>query len=437
VLDSKEYYNLVYEKYGAEWNEIIFKNTEKQVPLVGEPKLEESKMIYNERFSAANMGGFCEAINYTINCDGSCGSNACDGFACSTGQCIQTSVSYVYCGGIGDNLEADPLHISTGGAPSGGGGNDYSGIYIPNPYDGEADLNNPEFVLATQVAAFTRTLSASNPAIKNVLNNNFWLFPNIVNFIRNNGGMTQINTSAVTFALTSYIYVSNTDFSQFTSIEANQFKSNIFIHLLNNPTIENQNLVIQIRNSSLNNTIFSLSPFFKYPENSNYSTLYPNFTILVKEYIPSLKSEEILINTIHNLTSVSNTQIIDGLEWGDGPEIHISDLGNDPSGNPYYGKFNKNEPNKIYIDIDLVNQLELISNNPNPTQNELKLIGDLNAMIVFSVCLHEYVHYNDFAFDASMQDTQDIELGLLFEELFLGGFYDFNQEGNVIFIKKN
>ncbi|NNT71187.1 hypothetical protein HKT18_03060 [Flavobacterium sp. IMCC34852] len=28
VLEDKEYYNLVYEKYGDEWNEIIFKNRE-------------------------------------------------------------------------------------------------------------------------------------------------------------------------------------------------------------------------------------------------------------------------------------------------------------------------------------------------------------------------------------------------------------------------
>ena len=256
ILESKEYYNLVYEKYEAEWNEVIFKNTQKENPAIEEPKLEQSKMIYNERFSEYNLAGFCEAINYTVHCNGSCGLNAlgqpnpCDGLGCSTGECIQTTVSYIYCGGIGDNIEADPLSLSTGGATYNGGGTIYSGIYIPNPYDGEADLNNPEFVLAVQVAAFTRTLSSSNPAIKTLLENNFWLFPNVLEYIRNNGGLTQTNTATVTSCLINYnSFQQNLYLNNYSDILINQFKYWAFYSFLhNNYQNLNYQKILQIKN---------------------------------------------------------------------------------------------------------------------------------------------------------------------------------------------
>jgi Metallopeptidase toxin 3 len=222
------------------------------------------------------------------------------------------------------------------------------------------------------------------------------------------------------------------------SDQTDEIQIPIDTYLINNSfTLESKNFIKEIINSGLNQTLICVSPFFKYPLGSNYSELYPNFTILVKDYLPLLKSETRLTTTINKLTNVSILQIMKDLTWGNGPEIHITDLGNDPMGKPYYGKFNKNEPDRIYIDIDLVNQLETISNNPNPTSSETQLIGNLNSMIVFSVCLHEYVHFSDFAFDGSMQDNENLELGLLFEELFQGGYYDFNEEGGIVFIRKN
>lgn len=292
LLDSKEYYNLVYEKYGEEWNEIIFKNTEKTEQIQGEPILEESKMVYNERFSSVNMAGFCQAVNYEVHCNGSCGSGPCDGFNCSTGECIQTSISYVYCGGIiGDNLDANPLHVSTGGAPISGGGTDYSGIYIPNPYDGEADLNNPDFVLATQVAAFTRTLSNTNPAIKNLLENNFWLFPNIVEFVRNNGGtMTQANTSAITFALINYnIFQQDLYFLNWQTPTINKFKLWALKKILNNPDNETVSLINELKELAMSEDVpeDNTLEFVMQAIDSDkiYNDLDENFLLSVDQYI--------------------------------------------------------------------------------------------------------------------------------------------------------
>ena len=97
VLESKEYYNLVYEKIGNEWNEIIFFNTEKSNPTDAR-KLESSEMVYNR---ISGREGFSEVITYSIVCTGSpicTGPNGCDGFACPTGECIKTTIKYVYTG---------------------------------------------------------------------------------------------------------------------------------------------------------------------------------------------------------------------------------------------------------------------------------------------------------------------------------------------------
>jgi len=272
TLESKEYYNLVYEKYGNEWNELIFLNKEREIQQIGESKLESSKMVYNEKLSAMSMSGFCEVINYTIQCDGSC-NGACDGFACPTGQCIHESVSYVYCGssgGSGGNYEVITGPPSGGG---GGGGNNYSGVYIPNPYDGDDNLNNPDFVYTNQVAAFTRTLP---PNLKKLLTNNFWIYQNIVDFIINNGGLTQENKDAVVFALTNSIPIFNLSLPNWTFTDINQLHYNAFIFLLENPNLQGQADILQIANNinhvftpDIDFAIFSTSYFLNHPNTTN------------------------------------------------------------------------------------------------------------------------------------------------------------------------
>ena len=236
-----------------------------------------------------------------------------------------------------------------------------------------------------------------------------------------------------------------TNFFNYLSLQQQQWANsnqNSYNQILNylrneNWSDESEAFAQELIDLEINGNLLSFFPTFKYPAGSNYSTLYPNFTILIKEYIPLLKNDQRLLNTINRLTGVSISTIKQDLTWGNGPEINITQLGLDPSGNPYYGKFNILEPNKIYIDIDLVQQIEALSNIPNPTPQQNQQIGFLNALITFSVCLHEYVHYSDFAFDGTMQDNENLELGLLFEEIYLGGYYEFNPNGNVIFIKAN
>ena len=232
-LNAKEYYNLVYEKIGTEWNEIIFFNTEKANPTDGR-KLESSEMVYNR---ISGREGFTEEITYSVHCNGSCKGGACDGFACTTGECIRTTVIYVYTGiqdsGSGNN--GIPTGTGSGNnGNSGGGSDDYLGIYIPNSYDGDADLNNVDFIFAGQVAAYTSSLPAN---LKDVMSNNFWLFYDIKEFFKNNGGLIKSNKDSVEYALSNIQAIFTTisqNSNDLTIVQINQIKQSAFIFLLQN-----------------------------------------------------------------------------------------------------------------------------------------------------------------------------------------------------------
>ena len=186
-----------------------------------------------------------------------------------------------------------------------------------------------------------------------------------------------------------------------------------------------------IINSGVDGTLITALPFFKYPDGTNYASIYPELTWLLQERIPMLKDNTHLINTITTLTGISEQEVKNHLTWGEGPEVHITDLGFAPDGTAYKGKFNPSEPDRIYIDIDLVDYFE-----QNAVDNgETTTLAALRSLIVFGVCLHELVHFADFDFDGLMQDNVNLELGELFEQIAIGGHYEFNPNGEVIFIK--
>lgn len=148
------------------------------------------------------------------------------------------------------------------------------------------------------------------------------------------------------------------------------------------------------------------------------------FTKKVQDIIPFLAAEYPQISQIiSNITGVSTQQVIEDLQWGFGAEIVIEQLGVNSYGNEIRGLFNPNNPKTIKIDVDLVNMYE------NANENDS---APLQLLITYSVLLHELVHYEDYQFDNIMQNN--IELGLYFEYLYMGGYYELNENGNVIFI---
>lgn len=425
-LNPKEYYNLVYEKEGDHWYEHIFLNVEKENPQPGDPKLESSQMIYSSKqahFSLTYMEA-CQVIEANFHCTNT-GPCATQGYCDGCDMCVSVTVTYFPCSTGGSGTGTGGINVGDNG-----GGGPATGIYIPNPYNGEEDLNNPSFVFAMSVASFTRTLPAN---LKNVMNSRPWLYPKIVDFMRNNGGLTQENKDAVIFALSNFPLISNITNSNWTfnSIELLQFHA--FDFLLQRPVQTSADTLAAISDSLANGTLLTASPLFKYPQNSSYSTLYPEFTFLVQEYVPTLKNDVPLLEIISQLTDVAIEDIQYDMTWGKGPEINIVQLGVNQNGYQYKGKFNPNDPDKIFVDIDLVQMLESL---PEGEQR-----GLLRRLITFSVVLHELVHYEDWD-DGEMINS--IELGDYFEELYGNGYVlefivdaNGNETGEIGWIKVN
>jgi hypothetical protein len=94
------------------------------------------------------------------------------------------------------------------------------------------DLNNPDFIFAGQVVAYTSSLPSN---LRDVMSNNFWLFYDIKEFFKNNGGLTKANKDAVVYAL-SNIEAIFTTISQnpndLTTVQINQTKQSAFQFLL-------------------------------------------------------------------------------------------------------------------------------------------------------------------------------------------------------------
>ena len=222
TLSSNEYYNLVYEKIGTEWNEIIFFNTEKTDSTAG-GELESSEMVYNR---ISGREGFTEVITYSFHCTGCTG--ACD--MCNL--CVSTHVTYVYTG-IEDSGDGSSGNTpGEGNPPSNGGGGEGNGIYIPNPYDGEADPNNADFMLAGQVASFINTLPNN---LQTLISNYPFVYPYLVDFCRNNGyTVDSRNTQKMTTALTNfYNFQLNTSYNNLTFVNIDRFNFWAFYTFLN------------------------------------------------------------------------------------------------------------------------------------------------------------------------------------------------------------
>lgn len=151
-------------------------------------------------------------------------------------------------GGGGDTGAGNP---PSGGDPSSGGGNtDYSGIFIPNPYEGDADLNNPDFVFATQVWYFISTITDNNYSVKQIVEENAWIYPNIVQFMKVNGGLTQANKDATTFALNNIISIFNLYPTYWTVTDIDLLHYNAFHFLLQNPNDQAQSFIQYLADNS-------------------------------------------------------------------------------------------------------------------------------------------------------------------------------------------
>jgi len=154
AAQPNEIYNLVYRKVNNTWQTSIFYL--KELPKENsELKLfEKIERIYggkvtNDITAKTSSLEMCSFESTVVQCDGSCareGYSQCDGFACPTGQCIRTSVTYMSCAGgsSGSSGSSDP-----GGYSGGGGGSSDPYSYSPNTYDNPV-YDDPNYINAVK-----------------------------------------------------------------------------------------------------------------------------------------------------------------------------------------------------------------------------------------------------------------------------------------------
>lgn len=287
-LNAKEYYNLVYEKVGTEWNEIIFFNTEKANPTDART-LESSEMVYNR---ISGREGFSEVITYSFHCTG------CTGPCDMCNKCVSTHVSYIYTGIQDSGSGNNGIPTGTGNnnnGNSGGGSDEYSGIFIPNSYDGDVDLNNPDFIFAGQVVAYTSSLTD----FRDVMSNNFWLFYDIKEFFKNNGGLTRANKDAVVYALSNIQAIFTTlsqNSNDLTTVQINQTKQSAFVFLLQHGAwLAGQSALTQL---SILLNLSSLEKIEKMDKLADYMTLNPSvsYAQYVKWFLGAVEGKDAYYN---------------------------------------------------------------------------------------------------------------------------------------------
>src|SRR5690606_2949458 len=144
--------------------------------------------------------------------------------------------------------------------------------------------------------------------------------------------------------------------------------------------------------------VLSIAPLVKYPKDSNYEEDYKKLTRYLKNELPKLRNNQIIIDAIKEYVEITDEIIINALTWGEGPIIEIQDLGDDVDGNDVYGKYKgivadvlgEELLNTIFLDIDLVNKFE--------NSEEEDISKDALGFLIGVTILHEYIHLSDFVY---------------------------------------
>jgi len=181
---------------------------------------------------------------------------------------------------------------------------------------------------------------------------------------------------------------------------------------------EAKNLVAAAQLKMMQENMINYNPLVKYPENSTYETDYPRLTEYLKNELPNIADNQIVVNLIHDYTDTPKETIKEALQWGKGPEIVITDLDGDKVGS-YRGFFDSSELNKLYLDTGLVLALE---NAPS-----IEASSALSFFIAITI-LHEYSHLGDTVYGDSFWGNGWLDCGFCDEnevgKLFEGELFD-------------
>ena len=177
-----------------------------------------------------------------------------------------------------------------------------------------------------------------------------------------------------------------------------------------------EEFVLQAIEAGVNGTLVTAFPLIKYPENSNYETLYPKLTNVLKNDLPKIAQNQIVIDVINEITDAPKETIKEALQWGKGPTIQIQQLGGEGDAEKYgsyRGHLSDDYLDTLFLDIDLVNEFE----DSNITE-----ISDALSFLIAVTILHEYVHLGDMVFGDNF-----------WGDLFFNEDYDPENEAGIIF----
>ncbi len=186
-----------------------------------------------------------------------------------------------------------------------------------------------------------------------------------------------------------------------------------------NSSIEVVNAVSKVLDAVIDESIVTKSPFVKFPKDKaeQYKRDYPELTKFLENEIPKIANNEIIINAIKGVTDAPVEKIKEALQWGKGPEIVIEQLhgeGDKEQYGAYRGTYNPELRNKLYIDIDLVNDIENLKNSATFRR-------EISFLIAVTI-LHEYNHLGDTVFGDNYwgelyleDDIDENEAGAVFE----------------------
>jgi hypothetical protein len=176
----------------------------------------------------------------------------------------------------------------------------------------------------------------------------------------------------------------------------------------------------------------SCFPLVKYPEGSDYSTKYPKLTEYLKNQLPRIGDIDRLVGNLSYLTNMTRSEVKRQLKWGEGPIIKVAQLEDSPFnlGGDAYGLFNKNNPNELVLDIDIVNKLEL---SLWGTED-----ADVLSFFIGVIILHEFTHYGDFNFhnDYYKGNSNSPEEGYAFEQYSYGQQVNNYRDAKNVLLKK-
>lgn len=168
-------------------------------------------------------------------------------------------------------------------------------------------------------------------------------------------------------------------------------------------------ILVSDRNYLDHNEVLTPFPLLKYPPNlaQQYETQYPKLTEYLKNQMPKVANITKIVDAINEFTTIPIEDIKRDLQWGEGPIIEVVQLDTYRPGytdEDTVGFFDDEIPDRVFLDIDYLNDLELRTTDQTVEDELLFFLG--------TTILHEYVHYGDYSqgFDYRGEEGREFEV---------------------------